>query len=110
MLLCIPLAIAEGFNVGSSTISTLSAPLGSLSVSTISIDLVTGGGGGGGGGEVSSGDDVALVSIRELLLLLSPFFLRKKCFGDEDKGELDFDLSVCSAELRRECGPDETES
>lgn len=69
MLLHNPLTIADGFRVGSSTTSTVSAPLGSSSCSTVNFDFEIGGGGGGGGGEVSGGEDVVLVSARDLLLV-----------------------------------------
>lgn len=67
MLLHIPLTISEGLKVGSSTTSTISAPLGSSSMAArILLRLLTGGGGGGGGGVASMGTEVTLFSTLEL--------------------------------------------
>lgn len=54
MLLHIPFTISDGFKVGSSTTSTISAPLGSSS------SWLGAGRGGGGGGDVSAGTEVTL--------------------------------------------------
>lgn len=67
MLLHMLLTICDGLNVGSSTTSTISAPLGSSSTSTLA---TAGSGGGGGGAATSAGTDVTLFSGLELLSLL----------------------------------------
>lgn len=55
-----PFTMSEGLRVGSSTTSTISAPLGSFkwgSLGSIRKLGLFGGGGGGGGGEASTGTD-----------------------------------------------------
>lgn len=56
MLLHIPLTISDGLRVGSSTTSTISAPLGSFKCGSTKSALLGwfGGGGGGGGGRTST--------------------------------------------------------
>lgn len=118
MLLHIPLTMAEGFRVGSTTTSTCSAPLGSSSPSSVNKDFDTGGGGGGGGGVVSGGEDVVLFKIRPLLLpllilssvLLLFFWSPANSFGGDECRTSSFVFLISSAELRRECGADETDS
>lgn len=101
MLLHIPLTIADGLRVGSSTTSTISAPLGSSSVSMTNKDLETpGGGGGGGGGDVSGGDEVVLLRTRELLLL--SVGIRAVPFGGVERRISTLVFSISSSELRLE--------
>lgn len=66
MLLHMPLTISEGLKVGSSTTSTISAPLGSSSSLCDILGIVdSGGGGGGGGGFISAGTEVTLFKARD---------------------------------------------
>lgn len=89
MLLHMLLTICDGLRVGSSTTSTISAPRGSSSIST----LCVGGGGGGGGGDVSTGTEVTLFKALGLALLV---FDGSECLVPN------LVLSVSSSELSTE--------
>lgn len=95
MLLHMPLTISEGFNVGSSTTSTISAPRGSSCSS-----LLGAGNGGGGGGLASTGSEATRFKILDELLVKVFAFEGEVGLGGSECLPLDFDLSTSSSELR----------
>ena len=95
-----PLITSDGFSVGSSTISTTSAPLGSSGGSV----LAAGKGGGGGGAPISPGIEVALFNNLGASVV-SPTPYEVTFAGTEFLAD-SFNFSPSSSELSVDCEDD----